>query len=155
MNYVSYIRNFVKTNPIILNGTVIIAKNETGQILLQKRADSLDWGLIGGFLEMGESLEETAVRELFEETGMKAERLILKTTLSGKDLHYVYPNGDEVYTVVSVFEAEDLQGKPIINDNESLELRYFSINEPIENLNPLARTILQKTGYITDFQGDD
>lgn len=150
MNYVRYIRKFVKTNPIILNGTVIIAKNEIGQILLQKRTDTLDWGLIGGFLEMGESLEETARRELFEETGMKAERFILRTTLSGKDLHYVYPNGDEVYTVVSVFEAENIHGKPIINDNESLELKYFNINEQIENLNPLALTILKKAGYITE-----
>lgn len=127
-----------------------MVRNEKGQYLLQKRTDSWDWGTIGGALEMGESLEEAARRELFEEAGLKAEKLTFKALLSGKDMHYVYPHGDEIYNVIAVYEAEGIEGTPTINDDEGIELKYFSIDEPIEDLNPMTMTILKKAGYIKE-----
>jgi 8-oxo-dGTP pyrophosphatase MutT (NUDIX family) len=62
-------------------GAGVIVLNQDGHILLQRRTDTLDWGTIGGSLEPGESLEEAAERELFEEAGLKANQLIFKTVL--------------------------------------------------------------------------
>jgi 8-oxo-dGTP pyrophosphatase MutT (NUDIX family) len=149
MNYVRYLRQFVGTRPIILTGVTVIVRNELGQYLLQKRTDSFDWGTLGGSLELGESLEEAARRELYEEAGLQADDLIFKALLSGKDMYYVYPHGDEIYNVIAVFEAVGIHGLPTINDDEGLELRYFSIDEPIENLNPMTLKILKKAGYLS------
>lgn len=44
--------------------------DDDGRILLVKRADDGTWGLPGGFVDPGESPEETAVRETREETGL-------------------------------------------------------------------------------------
>ena len=45
-------------------------------------------------------------RELFEETGLIAHDLELFGVFSGKDLHYIYPNGDEVLSQDYDFTAE-------------------------------------------------
>ncbi|MFJ8512527.1 NUDIX domain-containing protein [Lysinibacillus xylanilyticus] len=54
---------------IIVTGGAII-KDENGRILLQRRSDYRDWGLPGGAMQPGESIEETMVREVKEETGI-------------------------------------------------------------------------------------
>jgi 8-oxo-dGTP pyrophosphatase MutT (NUDIX family) len=116
--------------------------------LLQKRTDTNDWGTIGGALELGESFEEAARRELYEEAGLTTKQLHFKTILSGKDMYFKYPHGDEVYNALTVYEAEGIEGTPKINDDEGLELRYFSLDKPITELNVMARKILEKSGYI-------
>jgi 8-oxo-dGTP pyrophosphatase MutT (NUDIX family) len=148
LGYISELRKLIGTRPIIMAGVAVIVLNENKEILLQKRTDSFDWGTIGGAVELGENLEEAAKRELFEEAGLTSRNFKFVTILSGRDLYYKYPNGDEVYNLVSVFEAEGVEGIPTINDDEGLELRYFSMEEEIENLNTISITILKKSGYL-------
>jgi 8-oxo-dGTP pyrophosphatase MutT (NUDIX family) len=52
---------------------IIVIQN--GQILLGKRKDSGLWGLAGGGIEQGEEPKQTAIRELFEEFGIKVSDL--------------------------------------------------------------------------------
>lgn len=148
MSYIRDLRKLIGTRPIIMTGVTVIVKNDKNHILLQKRTDSLDWGTIGGALELGETLEEAARRELFEEAGLRAQKLNFVTVLSGSEFYYTYPNGDEVYNVVSVYEAKEVEGVPKINDDEGLELRYFSMEEEITGLNPNAKMILKRSGYL-------
>ena len=71
-------------------------KKALATILLQKRSDNHCWGYAGGSVELDEVVEDAAKRELFEETGLIAEKLELFGVFSGKETHYVYPNGDEL-----------------------------------------------------------
>ncbi|GJM78732.1 hypothetical protein HMSSN139_12280 [Paenibacillus sp. HMSSN-139] len=98
MGYISELRKLVGTRPIIMVGVSVIVKNPEGQVLLQKRTDSLDWGTLGGSMELGETFEETARRELFEEAGLQAEELIFITNFSGEDFYYKYPMGMKYIT---------------------------------------------------------
>ena len=52
--------------------------------MLQYRSDTYDWGVPGGAMELGETTEETARRELFEETGLNAKIMQFIGVLSGK-----------------------------------------------------------------------
>lgn len=151
MGYIMELRKLVGTQPIIMVGVTVIVRNSEGQLLLQKRTDSFDWGTIGGSLELGESFAEAAKRELFEEAGLSVEELQFMTHLSGEEFYYKYPNGDEVYNVIAVFEALEPEGVPTINDDEGLELKYFSLEEPIENLNSNSYMILKQTGLIKNW----
>lgn len=149
MGYIQELRALVGTRPIIMAGVSIIVLNEQNHILLQKRADTHDWGVIGGALELGESLEEAAARELFEEAGLTSEDLTFKCILSGQDMYYRYPHGDEIYNLAAVFETRQIRGEPTtIHDEEGLDLQYFDLSQPIHNLNEMARTILTKSGYL-------
>ncbi|MGL5409064.1 MAG: nucleotide triphosphate diphosphatase NUDT15, partial [Shewanella sp.] len=53
-------------------GIGVILLNQQGQILLGKRQGSHApyWSIPGGHLELGESFEQAAVREVYEETGL-------------------------------------------------------------------------------------
>jgi 8-oxo-dGTP pyrophosphatase MutT (NUDIX family) len=47
--------------------------NEAGQVLLLKRADGGSWGLPGGWMDVHESPAEAAVRETWEEAGLRVQ----------------------------------------------------------------------------------
>lgn len=54
-------------------GVGVVVLDQQGHILLEKRGDCGLWGLPGGRIEPGETIEETACREVLEETGMNVE----------------------------------------------------------------------------------
>ena len=115
--------------PFIQTGAAIIIRNEEGQILLQKRADRYQWGLPGGCQELGEDLRVTAVREAYEETGIKLKpnKIKLIDTLSGNSRKNSYPNGDIVYNNTSLYLA-DITNNEISKlkcDSETKELKFF------------------------------
>ncbi|WP_373231356.1 NUDIX hydrolase [Cohnella sp.] len=149
MGYVMDLRKIVGSRPLIVPGACVLIFNESRHLLLQRRTDSFDWGTIGGSLELGESLEEAAQRELYEEAGLKAKSFKFITLFSGKDMYYRYPHGDEIYNVIAIYEAVGVEGTPKINDDEGLELKYFSLDEPIPELNPFTELYLRKSGYIS------
>ena len=136
--YVKRIRSYVGHERIILVGAgVIIHKN--GKILLQKRRDSELWADHGGCVEIGETLEEAAKRELFEETGLTANSLEFFNIYSGKEMLYTYPNGDKVYLIISFWICEDFSGDIKIDLNEVVELKWFNIDEMPNEIVPTVK----------------
>ncbi|CAM2975936.1 NUDIX hydrolase [Paenibacillus taichungensis] len=148
MGYIMELRKLVGSRPLIMAGSCVLVFNEQRHLLLQRRTDSLDWGTLGGSLEPGESLEEAAARELYEEAGLRAGAYKLITVFSGQDMYYKYPHGDEVYNVMAVYEATEIQGEPTVMDDEGLELRYLDLSIPIPEINPFTEYVLKKAGYI-------
>ena len=117
--------------PFIQTGSAVVVENENGEILLQQRADNGKWGLPGGCQDLGETLRATAVRELYEETGIKVseDELILIDTLSGEERKRIYPTGDIVYNNSSIYVVRKNSKDIKIKDNyESLKLEFFNIN---------------------------
>ncbi|AIQ45760.1 NTP pyrophosphohydrolase [Paenibacillus sp. FSL R7-0273] len=126
-NYIKWIRSKVGHDLIFLNFAGGIICNERNEVLLQRRGDSDQWGFPGGAMELGESAEETAIREIYEETGLKvkAEHLIGVYT----KYYHQYSSGDRAQTISFFFQCKHIQGELTIDGNETLELRYFSHNE--------------------------
>lgn len=143
MSYIRELRKLIGTQPIIMVGTNVIVLNDEQSILLQLRYDNNCWGLPGGALEMEENLEEVATRELYEETGLTAKRLTLFNIFSGQEFYYQYPNGDEVYNVITTYICTDYRGTLKPDKKEVQELNFFSIDELPDNLNPSEVPIIQ------------
>lgn len=128
MSYIKEIRKHIGHAPMLSAGaTVLVIKDR--KILLNLRSDTNTWGIPGGALELGETLEQTAARELKEETNLSAVLFHLLHVFSGPDFYFKYPNGDELYSVVALFLAEDISGELRITDGESVKLRYFGKDE--------------------------
>lgn len=128
-DYIMDLRKIVGHRPLLQVGASVIVEDEKGRILLQKRSDNHCWGYAGGSVELDETVEDAAKRELFEETGLTAEHLELFGVFSGKDLHYVYPNGDEVSNVDIVYICRNYTGTLRKQENEVEELKFFALNE--------------------------
>lgn len=143
MDYIKYLRNLIGNKPVILCACGCMIFNENKEILLQKRVDDGKWGIPGGNMELGETIEETVCREVLEETGLKVEELKLFNIYSGKSQHHIYPNGDEVYFVNIMFKTNKYTGKLEIKDNESKELKFFPINEVPKDITPPCKSVIE------------
>jgi len=70
--------------PVVL----VRARAPSGRILYTRRHDWATgaWGLVAGFVEEGETAESAAVREVEEETGLRARAPRLLRTIAQRDL---------------------------------------------------------------------
>ena len=137
--YIMELRKVVGHRPLLQVGASVIVENEYGEVLLQKRADNHCWGYAGGSVELDEVVEDAAKRELFEETGLIAKELTLFGVFSGKETHYVYPNGDEVSNVDIVYLCKNYTGELKCQESEVEDLRFFPADGLPENLSPPIR----------------
>ncbi len=143
MSYLEGLREVVGSQLLITVGvSVIVLRGD--EMLLEKRHDSRDWGLPGGYKELGESLEEAARRELFEETGLVARDLRFLALCSGPEFTYTYPNGDRVEAVTAVYRALQVEGDLRTAEGENLELRYFEVRE-LPHMYSLSESLLART----------
>ena len=136
MGYISELRELIGTRPIIMVGANVMVVDSENRLLLQLRTDNNCWGLPGGSMELGESLQEVAKRELYEECNLTANQLTFFNIYSGEEFYYQYPHGDEIYNVIATFICEDYEGDLRADKDEVLALQFFSIDELPSNLNP-------------------
>ncbi len=120
-------------------GVAAILYNTEGQILLQRRSDNGLWGLPGGSVEIGESVRDAIVREVREETGLKAEVLRLIGIYSDPKMQIVrYPDGNVVHYISTLLECRILGGS-LQTCDETLDLKFFDPRDLPGDLVPMHR----------------
>lgn len=144
MGYIEDIRARVGHTPIILNSALIILRELDGRILLVNRNDTDNWGLPGGYMELGETFEDTAKRELKEELGIQVSNLFFLGIYSGPELYHEYPNGDKVYSVVALYQLTPSTEVRTIQKEEITSIAYFPITEMPKNMTKVSQIILNK-----------
>lgn len=125
MDYIHELRKQIGPRKIILNcaGALIV---RDGKILFQRRTDNGQWGLIGGLLEMNETYEQAALREIREETGLEVKLESFLGIFHNHDMDW--SNGDAAHVIAAMYTASVISGEPRI-DSESYELRFFGKDE--------------------------
>lgn len=106
-------------NPRVV-AAIIVSRGRS--VLLQQRANEPRagyWTFPGGFLEMGELPAQGAARETLEEVGLAVE----PSSLVG-----VYGRAD-IGIVLIAYAAESHDGEARVADAESLDVRWFDIDE--------------------------
>ena len=142
--YIMDLRKIVGHRPLLQVGASVIVEDDQGRILLQLRSDNQCWGYAGGSVELDEEVEAAAKRELLEETGLVAHKMELFGVFSGKDTHYIYPNGDEVSCIDIVYLCKAYSGQLQCQPGEVDALQFFEANKLPENLSPpIRKPILQ------------
>lgn len=127
MDYVTYIRSLVGNNKIMMNAAACIVVNDKNEILLQLRGDDHFWGLPGGIMEMGERPEESAKREVFEETGYNVELVKYLGDYHNFDKHW--PGGDSAHIICFIYVGKIVSGTMTIDMDETLDLKWYSYDE--------------------------
>lgn len=148
MGYIMDLRKELKNEkrPLMMPAAGVLIFNKEGKVLLQQRVDNKKWGLPGGSMEMGETFEDTAKREVFEEVNLKVENLELFNVYSGEDLHYIYPNGHEVYIATTIYICREFSGELKLDEEETLDAVFYSKDNlpKIEDINPPDRIVIRE-----------
>ena len=147
MGYVEDLRALIGHKRVILNGSAVIIENKDGLVLMQQRKHPYGrWALPGGLMELGESTVETAKREVYEETGLKIDNLVLLGVYSGENYLCTAQNGDEWYVVTTTYITTDYIGKLSVNDNESISFSWIDPNNLPEDTAKTHRIMI--TDYL-------
>jgi mutator protein MutT len=155
-NYYKNIRNSFGAELIFMPSAAGIVRNEAGEILFQNKGNGEKWSLPAGAIELGEAPAEAVVREVWEETGLYVKAVNLLGVFGGKDFRYEYPNGHKVEYVVFVFDCQVQGGDLNPIDNETTELRFFSVDHMPELALPYPKSIfIESDRGKTVFQWDD
>jgi 8-oxo-dGTP pyrophosphatase MutT (NUDIX family) len=126
VGYVEDLRKLIGHRPLILVGAVTVMVDQSGRILLeQRRFPKGTWGLPGGLMELGESTEQVARREVFEETGLTVKDLKLINVYSGPGHYVVAENGDEFHSVTVAYYTKSFEGNFNIDETESISFQFF------------------------------
>lgn len=115
--------------PALTVDCVIFGLDESHQLkvlLIQRAHDPFEgqWALPGGFVDMGEGLEQAALRELEEETGVK-DVFIEQLYTFGE------PGRDPRGRVVSVayFALVNLEEHPVAASSDARKVRWFETSQ--------------------------
>ncbi len=112
-------------------GCSAIIFNDEGSFLLTRRSDNGQWCLPSGGLEPGESVEETCMREVFEETGLHVRIKRLVGIYSNHNQLVIYSESDKFQIVAIHFETEITGGVLGLSD-ETTDFGFFSLDETEE-----------------------
>lgn len=123
----------METRREVSAGGVVFQRGEDGiEIALaarRTRRGQLAWGLPKGGLDEGETLEEAAIREVREETGLEAE---IEGSLG--DIRYFYVwEGVRVRKSVHFFLMRAVGGDVARHDHEMEDVRWFPLAEALEH----------------------
>lgn len=137
-------------NSIVAAASAIVT-NDKGEILVHRRTDNDLWALPGGGMELGESITDTVVREVYEETGLHvAPRYVIAVYSDPKHV-FAYSNG-EVRQEFSVCVSCDIVDGTLKLSNESKELQFIAIDS-VDNLDMHPRIRARVADYLAGVKG--
>jgi len=104
----------------------IIIETKQGIVLIKRKNPPYGWAIPGGFVDYGESLEEAAIREAKEETGLDIQLIRQFHTYSAPD------RDPRFHTITTVYIAK-ATGRPIASD-DAKEAGIFNKDNLPDNL---------------------
>ena len=118
----------------IFVGTGVIVINEYNQILMGKRTDNNEWCIPGGSLELHESIEECAVRELWEETKIKTNADKLKLNAVKFIDKPINKNGRDIYVVSVSYVVREYDDIELSLDSREFSKYGWFTEEEIQSI---------------------
>ncbi len=124
--YNRFLDNLYHISPVMCVESVVF---RGGKILLIQRSDDQLWAIPGGLSEIGETVAEAAVRELWEEAGVRGKNPRLIGLFDSRSWHM----RSKVHFVSAMFQIEtnDIPGLHSVEDHtnpafhESLAVDFF------------------------------
>ena len=143
-SFIKALRSKIGTDLLQVPTVAVLVYDDQGRLLLVQDKGSGLWGAPSGILDPHELPADAAVRETWEEAGVFVELTHIVGVFAGEHFGGVYPNGDQLACVSTVFSARPIRGTPRPDHEETSEARYFARNE-IDSLHcyPYFQAILE------------
>jgi 8-oxo-dGTP pyrophosphatase MutT (NUDIX family) len=129
---------------IINAGVMALIFNKHSEILLHHRTDNSKWSVPGGAVDFGENLYQAVVRECKEEVGFDVVPKRLVGIYSDPEhFMFYYPDGNQVHSIVSVFECVIIGGELQKKNEESKDARWFHVDNLPKSLWAMQRIVIK------------
>ena len=127
--FIKALRAKIGTDLLQVPTATVMAYDDREQLLLVKDMASGLWGPPSGIVDPHELPADTAVREAWEEAGVFVELTHVLGVFAGEHFSGVYPNGDQLSVVATVFAARAISGTPRADHDETSEAKFFHPSE--------------------------
>lgn len=129
VKYTRWLRSYVGHQRILQLRACGFICDQSGNIMLCRRADVMLWDVPGGTIELDETPSQGLVREVLEETGITvaAERLI--GVYGGPTFEWTYPNGDQAQIVAIFMACRIVDGVLDAHSQENVTVAFFAPNK--------------------------
>lgn len=130
-DYLRSLRARIGHDLVLLPSVAVMIRDEKGRLLLVRNAQDGLWQTVGGGMDPGEEPADAALREAFEETGLRVELGRVIGVYGGPDFELTYPNGDVVAYVGIAFAATVTGGAERPCEDEVDRLGWFERAEAL------------------------
>lgn len=137
-----------KPNSVVPSVTVGV-RDKKGRLLLIHKIDNDLWALPGGGHDAGESIADTAIREVFEETGVQVEITGLVGLYTNPNHVMKYDDGEVRQQFSICFSARQLGGTAKEDGTETKEVRWVPTAE-LDSLNIHPSMRLRINHYLEE-----
>jgi ADP-ribose pyrophosphatase YjhB (NUDIX family) len=126
--YMLGLREKIGHSFVLVPSVAAIVRDADGRILLVQSVEG-NWQLPGGAVDPDEAPEDALRRECLEETNAAVQPRRLLAAVGGPQHRHTYANGDEIGFVISVYEADLLEGELRPDHDETQAVRWFDLEE--------------------------
>jgi 8-oxo-dGTP pyrophosphatase MutT (NUDIX family) len=147
-SYLGQLRALAGARTLLFVGARGVVRDAAGRVLLICRSDNGYWSMPGGAMELGESVADCAVREVWEETGIRANEAHPFAIYSGPRYTYTNMFGDTYQLFITAFELTDWTGELMPDPEEATDAGFFSLDAPPD---PLAGSVIETMADLAAF----
>ncbi|GAB3964757.1 NUDIX domain-containing protein [Plantactinospora veratri] len=148
-SYLGQLRALAGDRTLMFVGARGVVRDTAGQVLLIERSDNGYWALPAGAMELGESIAECAVREVWEETGLKATEVTPFAMYTGPERTFTNMYGDTYQLFVVAFRVDAWSGELLTSTDETTDARFFP---PGTLPAPVSDTVLETLDDLAAFE---
>lgn len=148
-SYLGQLRALAGNRTLLFVGGRGVVRDDAGRVLLMQRSDNGYWSMPGGAMELGESIADCAIRETWEETGIRATQATPFAFYTGPEYTYTNVFGDTYQLFVIAFGLSDWSGEIRPDPDEATNAGFYAPDALPE---PLARSTIETLADLATFE---
>lgn len=130
-------------------GARAVLRDGAGRVLLIQRSDNGHWAMPAGAMELGESIADCAVREVREETGLRALRVSAFALYTGPDRIHTNMYGHTYQVFTAAFRIDEWDGQLATTTDETTDARFY---RPERFPTPLSASVTETLADLAVFE---
>jgi len=148
-SYHGRLRSAMGDATLMFVGARGVIRNLKGEFLLIQRSDNGMWAFPAGGMEIGESLADCAIRETFEETGLKAGKATLFAFLTAPRYTFTNMFGDTYQHLSGSYLLEEVSGDLQPDPEEVRDAGWFTLDTVPDDTSLVVGWTL---GHLAEFE---
>jgi 8-oxo-dGTP pyrophosphatase MutT (NUDIX family) len=148
-SYLGQLRALAGDRTLMFIGARAVVRDTAGRVLLIERSDNGYWAMPAGAMELGESIADCAIREVWEETGLRATAVTLFALHTGPDRTFTNMYGHTYQLFTLAFCVDEWDGELLTVTDETTNAAFYP---PGEFPTPISPSVAETLDDLATFE---